>query len=77
MSGYPLFFPEFGLCTNSSLFWFKIANELSEFRNYLFHNSFMKSYFVSEGYLYGITSLLLHDAIYSIIPDVKSIHFAL
>ena len=35
MSGYPLFFPEFVLCTNSSLFWFKIANELSEFRNYL------------------------------------------
>ena len=35
MSGYPLFFPEFVFCTNSSLFWFKIANELSEFRNYL------------------------------------------
>ncbi len=35
MSGYPLFIPEFVLCTNSSLFWFKIANELREFRNYL------------------------------------------
>ena len=31
MSGYPLFIPEFVLCTNSSLFWFKIANELSNF----------------------------------------------
>ena len=35
MSGYPLFIPEFVLCTNSSLFWFKNANEPSEFRNYL------------------------------------------
>ena len=35
MSGYPLFIPEFVLCTNSSLFWYKIANELREFRNYL------------------------------------------
>ena len=37
MSGYPLFIPEFVLCTNSSLFWYKIANELREFRNYLFN----------------------------------------
>ena len=36
MSGYPFFIPGFVLCTNSSLFWFKIANKLSEFRNYLF-----------------------------------------
>ena len=36
MSGYLHFIPEFVLCTNSSLFWFRIANELSEFRNYLF-----------------------------------------
>ena len=36
MSGYPLFIPEFVLCTNSSLFWFKNANEPSEFRNYLY-----------------------------------------
>lgn len=35
MSGYLHFIPEFVLCTNSSLFWFRIANELSEFRNYL------------------------------------------
>lgn len=35
MSSYPFFIPEFVLCTNSSLFWFKIANELREFRNYL------------------------------------------
>ena len=41
MSGYPLFIPEFVLCTNSSLFWFKNANEPSEFRNYLI---FLKSY---------------------------------
>ena len=36
MSGYPFFIPGFVLCTNSSLFWFKIANKLSEFRNYLY-----------------------------------------
>ena len=36
MSGYLHFIPEFVLCTNSSLFWFRIANKLSEFRNYLF-----------------------------------------
>jgi hypothetical protein len=35
MFGYPHFIPEFVQSTNSSLFWFKIANELSEFRNYL------------------------------------------
>lgn len=35
MPGYPLFIPEFVQSTNSSLFWFKIVNELSEFRNYL------------------------------------------
>ena len=35
MSSYPFFIPEFVLCTNSSLFSFKIANEPSEFRNYL------------------------------------------
>ena len=44
MSGYPLFFPEFVLCTNSSLFWFKIANELSEFRNYLLHSIIFVSF---------------------------------
>ena len=49
MSGYPLFFPEFVLCTNSSLFWFKIANELSEFRNYLC---------ICEKILYEINNLL-------------------
>ena len=37
MSGYPLFILEFVLCTNSSWFWFRIANELCEFRNYLFY----------------------------------------
>lgn len=36
MCGYPFFIPEFVLFTNSSLFWFKIANERSEFRNYLY-----------------------------------------
>ena len=35
MSSYPLFIPEFVLCANSSLYSFKIANEPSEFRNYL------------------------------------------
>ena len=38
MCGYPFFIPEFVLFTNSSLFWSKIANERSEFRNYLFDN---------------------------------------
>lgn len=37
MSGYPFFIPGFVLCTNSSLFWFKIANKLSKFRNYLYN----------------------------------------
>ena len=41
MSGYPLFIPEFVLCTNSSLFWFKIANELREFRNYLIKDLYL------------------------------------
>ena len=35
MSSYPFFIPEFVLCANSSLFSFKIANEPSEFHNYL------------------------------------------
>ena len=35
MSSHPFFIPEFVLCANSSLFSFKIANEPSEFRNYL------------------------------------------
>ena len=36
MSDYPFFIPEVVLFTNSSLFWFKVANEHREFRNYLF-----------------------------------------
>ena len=36
MFGYPHFIPEFAQNTNSFLFRFKIANELSEFRNCLF-----------------------------------------
>ena len=43
MSGYPFFIPGFVLCTNSSLFWFKIANKLSEFRNYLICIAFTKN----------------------------------
>ena len=39
MSSYPHFIPEFVRCTNSSLFFLKIANELSEFRNYLFNKN--------------------------------------
>ena len=35
MSDYPFFIPEVVLCANSSLFWFKVANEHREFRNYL------------------------------------------
>lgn len=35
MFGYPHFIPEFAQNTNSFLFRFKIANEFSEFRNYL------------------------------------------
>ena len=44
MSGYLHFIPEFVLCTNSSLFWFRIANELSEFRNYLFFFTLSEKY---------------------------------
>lgn len=40
MSSYPFFIPEFVLCANSSLFSFKIANEPSEFRNYLLKDLF-------------------------------------
>ena len=40
MSSYPFFIPGFVLCTNSSLFSFKIANEPSEFRNYLLKDLF-------------------------------------
>lgn len=36
MSDYPFFIPEFVLCANSSLFWFKVANEHREFCNYLY-----------------------------------------
>ena len=43
MCGYPFFIPEFVLFTNSSLFWFKIANERSEFRNYLLSLLFISS----------------------------------
>ena len=40
MSDYPFFIPEVVLFTNSSLFWFKVANEHREFRNYLlFYNA--------------------------------------
>ena len=39
MSSYPFFIPEFVLCANSSLFSFKIANEPSEFRNYLLQSN--------------------------------------
>lgn len=35
-STYSLFIPGFVLCTNPFLFRIKIANELSEFRNYLY-----------------------------------------
>ena len=41
MSCYLHFIPEFVLCTNSSLFWFRIANKLSEFRNYLSINIYI------------------------------------
>lgn len=36
MSDYPFFIPQVVLFANSSLFWFKVANEHREFRNYLF-----------------------------------------
>jgi len=35
MSDYPFFIPQVVLFANSSLFWFKVANEHREFRNYL------------------------------------------
>ena len=36
MSDYPFFIPQVVLFANSSLFWFKVANEHREFRNYLY-----------------------------------------
>ena len=54
ISGYPLFIPEFVLCTNSSLFWFKIANEHREFRNYLysfFHCEYVLPVFIDVAYI--------------------------
>ncbi len=47
-STYSLFIPGFVLCTNPFLFRIKIANELSEFRNYLtcrYYNSFNVLFF--------------------------------
>ena len=41
MSDYPFFIPEVVLFTNSSLFWFKVANEHREFRNYLLPSDFI------------------------------------
>ena len=35
MCDYPFFIPQVVLFANSSLFWFKVANEHREFRNYL------------------------------------------
>ena len=46
MSSYPFFIPEFVLCANSSLFSFKIANEPSEFRNYLLLYSVRKNGYI-------------------------------
>ena len=43
MSSYPFFIPEFVLCANSSLFSFKIANEPSEFRNYLLYDFILQN----------------------------------
>ena len=46
MSDYPFFIPEVVLCANSSLFWFKVANEHREFRNYL--NIYKIRYFITK-----------------------------
>lgn len=43
MSDYPFFIPQVVLFANSSLFWFKVANEHREFRNYLFCNIILYS----------------------------------
>ena len=40
MSDYPFFIPQVVLFANSSLFWFKVANEHREFRNYLYFIKF-------------------------------------
>ena len=57
MFGYPHFIPEFVQSTNSSLFWFKIANELSEFRNYLLlfivYHRFLEKANIYSKYLFG------------------------
>ena len=36
MSDYPFFIPQVVFFANSSLFWFKVANEHREFHNYLY-----------------------------------------
>ena len=56
MSDYPFFIPEVVLCANSSLFWFKVANEHREFRNYLILFPFHKPSFI----LYSFLGLCKH-----------------
>ena len=62
MSSYPFFIPEFVLCANSSLFSFKIANEPSEFRNYLLQ--YTKDYML--GYSWEWTYSKMYDGKYTI-----------
>ena len=47
MSDYPFFIPEVVLCANSSLFWFKVANEHREFRNYLMNYTYKNKLIIS------------------------------
>ena len=54
MSSYPFFIPEFVLCANSSLFSLKIANEPSEFRNYLSINFYQNYSFSFYTYKYHL-----------------------
>ena len=59
MSSYPFFIPEFVLCANSSLFSFKIANEPSEFRNYL-NTDYRYTFLCDDGlFLHEICILIL------------------
>ncbi len=57
MSDYPFFIPEVVLCANSSLFWFKVANEHREFRNYLILTNIF-NYFVCNVFFPNIINTI-------------------
>ena len=52
MCDYPFFIPQVVLFANSSLFWFKVANEHREFRNYLLSFLYYNSCFIKAIKIY-------------------------